>query len=107
YLFVMGVAFRRWQVGSWDDVIPPSCPTFPDRMSYFRTEWVVLLKYIKLFFNPTDLAVEQNFPGIDFAKNPLSVIHTEVRPFLLLTALLAHGLAMLLAVYWWFTKRRF
>jgi tetratricopeptide (TPR) repeat protein len=96
--FALLIAHRASTVGL-ASLIPADCPTFPDRMSYFQTEWVVLLKYFKLWAMPTDLTVEQAFPPLLWS-NPEHVRH-------MLLALVGHALILTLAVIWWRSGRRF
>jgi tetratricopeptide (TPR) repeat protein len=91
--------YRYEVVGTLEDVIPASTPTFPDRMSYFRTEWVVLLKYLKLWVWPADLSIEQAFPCLEWS-NPEHRTH-------MLLALAGHALIATLGVIWYRSGRRF
>ncbi len=114
-LFFLALYYRYTKVGL-DDLIPSSAPTFPDRMSYFRTEWVVLLKYLKLYAWPTDLAVEQAFPPLNWTMtdphnpgnpySPNTVVNWD-HTFNMLRALVGHALIFALGGLWYFTGRRF
>ncbi len=108
-LFFGLLLFRYHQVGTLEDLIPASAPTFPDRMSYFRTEWVCILKYLRLWALPTDLTVEQAFPCLEwttrlddgtYVTNWSHTIH-------MLGALFCHGLILTLAGIWFWTGRKF
>jgi hypothetical protein len=89
-----------------DFVFPDHCPTFPDRTSYFQTEWVVILKYLKLYFWPFDLTVEQAFPGLTWTAQEAAELHLHAAPWELFRALVAHTLILGIAVKWWFSGRR-
>ncbi len=97
--FLAALLYRYEVVGTLEDVIPASAPTFPDRMSYFQTEWVVLLKYLKLWAWPTDLTIEQAFPCLEWS-NPEHRTH-------MLLALAGHALIATLGVIWYRSGRRF
>lgn len=97
--FFAALLYHYHATGTLEDIIPASAPTFPDHMSYFRTEWVVTLKYLRLFVLPTDLTVEQAFPCLVWS-DPVHVAE-------MLKALLGHGLIVSLGALWYFTGRKF
>jgi hypothetical protein len=106
--FFAALAYRASTVGL-ADLIPSSAPTFPDRMSYFQTEWVVVLKYLRLFVLPTDLSAEQAFPPLTWTTYDLNdqpVFHSEHATAMLI-ALVAHALIVALAIQWFRTGRKF
>jgi hypothetical protein len=108
-LFFGLLLFRYHQVGTLEDLIPASAPTFPDRMSYFRTEWVCILKYLRLWALPTDLTVEQAFPCLDWTMrlDDGTIVTNWSHTFHMLGALLCHGLILTLAGIWYWSGRRF
>ena len=96
-LFVVGrgVQTQAWQhfpgdLGAWLDAMFPRS-VVADHAQYFRTEIVVVLRYLHMFLLPYDLTVEQNFPILFFALEP-GVGEHQVQPGLLLTAILGHAL---------------
>ena len=88
-------------------LLPDHCPTFPDRESYFRTELVVLLKYLRLYAFPDELSMEQAFPGLAWTAEQASSLHLQAEPWEILKAIVGHLLIVGLALKWWLSGRRF
>lgn len=96
--FLLALLYRHVKVGL-GDLLPSSAFPFPDRMSYFRTEWVVTLKYVKLWAWPFDLTIEHAFPRLDWS-NPQHGVP-------LVTALVGHALILCLGAIWYRRGARF
>lgn len=88
-------------------LLPERCPTFPNRMSYFQTEWVVILKYLRLYALPDQLSMEQAFPGLAWSAKEAHELHLQAEPWEMIKALVGHALILALAVKWWLSGRRF
>ncbi len=86
--------------------LPPRSLAFPDRMSYFRTEWVVLLKYLRVWACPTDLTLEEDFPALAWSAGEHDFPFRLAAPGHLALALAGHSLILTLAVIWWRSERR-
>lgn len=96
-LAALAIVVRAFQVPVAEWLGPPSAPPdFPDRASYLRTQLVVVLAYLRLWFAPTGFALDAGFPRLDWGENGGR----------LLLALVAHALLVTLGVLLWRRGRR-